>query len=372
MLATICLVLSGVVCELDESERFTFDLATLNAASDFEACGVADVDGDGVLDVICGDVWYRGPDYLPRPIGEIAKEGGYRVDFANSPFDVDRDGDPDVVSCNWHRRSVLWRENPRGDDPMPEAWREHAVDEPGNMETAIEVDVDGDGKLDFLPDIAQRVVWYAIEEGRPTPHVISDSIGGHGIGCGDVNGDGRNDVLKPSGWFEAPVDRRAGEWRFHPDWNLGQVGIEMIVHDFTGDGLADLFCAMGHDYGVFWLEQTRDADAKWARHEIDRDWSQGHALRLADLDGDGAVEVVTGKRKYAHDHDPGAEDEMVIFAYVFDREAKAFVRHELSRGGNAGLGLAPVIADLDRDGDLDIVAPGKSGLYLLRNRHVHR
>lgn len=347
-----------------------FAIEVLHAESNFEAAGVADVDGDGALDVICGDAWYRAPKFERHTIAKIASEGGYRLDFANAPFDVDGDGDPDIVSCNWHARSVLWRENPRGVAPAPELWSDHAADEPGNMETALEVDVDGDGKFDFLPDVAQCVVWYSIENGKLERHSIASEIGGHGIGVGDVNGDGRADLLKPSGWFEAPRDRRTEKWEFHAEWNLGQVGIAILVHDFTGDGLSDVFCAMGHDYGTFWLEQTRSSENKWLRHEIDRDWSQGHALRLADLDGDGAPEVVTGKRKYAHEHDPGAEDEMVVFAYSFDREKREFARHTLSRGGAVGLGLAPVIVDLDRDGDLDIVAPGKSGLFLLRSERV--
>lgn len=366
--------LIALIALLDEpaTKLPSFRVETVNAESNFEAAGVADIDGDGALDVICGDAWYRGPNFERHPLAQIASDGGYRLDFANVPLDVDGDRDPDVVSCNWHARSVLWRENPLGVEPPPALWTDHAVDEPGNMETALEADVDQDGHVDFLPDVAQCVVWYSIDAGKLVRHTIAADVGGHGIGIGDVNGDGRADLLKPSGWFEAPQDRRAEKWPFHAEWNLGQVGIAMLVHDFNGDGLADLFCAMGHDYGTFWLEQSKRAEEKWVRHDIDRDWSQGHALRLADLDGDGALEVVTGKRKYAHEHDPGAEDEMVVFAYSFDRATHAFTRHTLSRGGKVGLGLAPVIVDLDRDGDLDIVAPGKSGLYLLRSDRIRK
>ncbi len=393
MIDAFFLIAMCAAAEGESPAPLRFVQHALDPASDFEAAGIADVDRDGDLDVVCGDSWYESPVWTKHPIGEIASEGGYRIDFANVPLDVDDDGDADVVSCNWHRRSVLWRENPGSKVADATTWVEHAVDEPGNMETALEVDVDGDGRADFLPDVAQQTVWYsrhANDANGLVRHTISESVGGHGIGFGDVNGDGRGDVLKPGGWFEAPVDRAGGEWRFYADWNLGAVGIGIVVHDFDGDGLSDVFAAMGHDYGTFWLEQRRapasaaspvspksrdgtDAGSavapseKWIRHEIDHDWSQGHALRLADLDLDGRPEVVTGKRKYAHETDPGAEDEMVIFAYAFDRETKSFRRHELSRGGKAGLGLAPGIADLDRDGDLDIVAPGKSGLFLLVN-----
>jgi FG-GAP-like repeat len=152
-------LLLGLAAEENPIPKIVFVSQVIHAESDFEAAGVADIDGDGDLDVICGDSWYRAPEFARQPIGEIVKEGGYRHDFANAPFDVDRDGDPDVVSCNWHKRSVLWRENPRGVESPPPAWHDHAVDEPGNMETAIEVDVDGDGVIDFLPDVAQNVVW---------------------------------------------------------------------------------------------------------------------------------------------------------------------------------------------------------------------
>jgi putative membrane-bound dehydrogenase-like protein len=333
----------------------------LNEKSNFEAAGVADFNDDGMPDIMSGDTYYAAPDWKPVRVRDIKEIDGYRLDFANVPMDVNGDGWMDVVSCNWHDQSVTWRENPR--DPNKE-WPEHLIDKPGNMETAVPADIDADGRIDFLPDVAQKTVWYSLENGKFTAHVVSPNIGGHGIGFGDVNGDGRSDILKPGGWFEAPEDRRAGPWIWHPEWNLGAAGIEIIAHDFTGDGLPDIFTGMGHDYGMFWLEQTKDPDPakKWIRHEIDKDWSQAHAMMLVDLDGNGVKEVLTGKRKYAHTTDPGAEDKMVIFIYSFNPATKTFTREVVHEGD--GLGLAPAVADIDGDGDLDIVAPGKSGLYL--------
>ncbi|MFO0981025.1 MAG: PVC-type heme-binding CxxCH protein [Planctomycetota bacterium] len=331
----------------------------INAASNFEAAGVADFDRDGHLDIVCGDHWYAGPTWAQRSVTSIAEEGGYRLDFANVPCDVNGDGWVDVISCNWHRQSVVWRENP---GPSGGAFREHLVDTPGHMETAIAVDVDQDGVLDFLPNVAERTVWYGVANGTLVRYDVSSSVGGHGIGFGDVNGDGRGDIVVATGWFEAPVDRHHGEWLWHADWSLGAVGIAIIVHDWNGDGRADLFFGMGHDYGVGWLEQL--AGGTWQRHEIDHDWSQAHALCLADVDGDGVPEVITGKRKYAHTTDPGAEDQMAIYAYAFARDRQAFTRTAIHRGDGDGLGLAPVVIDIDRDGDLDLVLPGKSGLYL--------
>lgn len=345
-----------------------WELVAVAPDSDFEACGVADFDRDGDLDIACGDAWYAAPDWTRHEIGLVRSVGGYRVDFADLPVDVDGDGWIDLVSCSWHDRGVFWRRNP-GADGGP--WPMTVVDQPGNMETAVLADVDGDGTPDILPDVADKVVWYSVENGGLTRHDIDLTRGGHGIGLGDVDGDGRADLVGPDGWWQAPEDRRAGSWKFHPEWSLGAAGIRIIVCDLDDDGDADLFWGMGHDYGIAWLEQgvADDGSRTWTRHDIERTWSQAHGLVEADLDGDGRAEIVTGKRRYAHNgHDPGGEDDLIVCTYEHDPASGRFIREVLTSGGDVGAGQYPVVIDLDADGDLDVVLPGKSGLWVLRRR----
>jgi hypothetical protein len=345
-----------------------YEHEVINPDTDFEACGVADLDNDGDLDIVSGDTWYEAPDWVPHSMGLIRNIGGYRVDFADLPLDVDADGLTDVVSCSWHDRGIFWRRNPGTDTS---SWKMDVLDQPGNMETAILADVDGDKVLDVLPNVIGRTMWYELAEGGLRRHMVSEDRGGHGIGLGDVNGDGRPDLLGPDGWFEAPEDPRTGTWKHHDEWDLGAAGISIIVHDFDQDGLNDVFWGMGHDFGVNWLQQSRDENGarSWNRQQVDDSWSQAHGLVLADLDGDGIQEVITGKRRHAHNgKDPGGNDPLIICSYSFDVDQGAFKRTVLAEGGKAGAGQYPVVVDIDGDGDLDIVLPGKSGLHLLRRR----
>jgi hypothetical protein len=351
----------------------SFKMHVINANSKFEAAGVLDVNRDGKLDIYSGGFWYEAPDWKKHFVREVPEQDEYYVDFAALPADVDGDGWTDIINAAWHNKSVFWIKNPGNSGKSFEVFQ---VDAPGNIETAISVDIDGDGRPDVLPNVFSAAAWYSYRKEPGSPggakwdrHDLPIEVSGHGIGAGDINGDGLCDVVGPKGWLEQSKDP-SKRWIWHPEFDLGSASIPILVHDVDGDGDADLIYGMAHNYGVYWLEQEKNSLGQrvWTRHEIDHEWSQPHFFLLADLNNDGVKEVVTGKRYRAHNgRDPGENEPLCIYAYSFDRKTRQWARHVISQGGQAGFGICTMAVDIDKDGDIDIVAPGKSGLYLFEN-----
>ncbi len=360
----------GIVClclissSWCEEKSIQWKKHTLNTESKYETAGIGDIDGDGKKDIMCGGFWYKAPDWQKNRVCDIQEQDNYFNDFANLMQDVDNDGDLDVVSCTYFSQEVLWRENP-GKPGMD--WAVHSIDKPGNSETGYFFDMNGDGEMDIYPNVGQQVVWYEKVPKKPEwiTHVIGKEGAGNGGGVGDVNGDGIIDFIGPLGWYETAKNGNEYTYTWHAEFNLDATSVPVVVHDVNGDGLNDIVNGYGHNYGLFWLEQKNiDGKRSWEQHLIDKSWSQPHAIFVVDLDGDGNKELVTGKRYWAHNgHDPGDNDPRCIYYYTYDIKANTWKRHVIEEGGNAGFGLMPEIGDIDGDGDMDILCPGKSGLY---------
>jgi hypothetical protein len=344
-----------------------FEKITLDLGAN-ESCAVADINGDGKLDVVSGENWYEAPKWTKHHFRDLPYASFYIDNFSDLPLDVNGDGAVDIVGCSWFAKRLLWFENP---GKKGGAWKEHPIDTGFSIEFAFLVDIAKKGqKRDVLPQFGSAeapLAWYEATGGTFVKHVVSNKSYGHGIGAGDVNGDGRSDILTPKGWFEAPVDVRAGEWKWHPDWDLGQTGF-LHVTDINGDGRNDVVTSMAHDYGVFWLEQG--AEGKWTKHMIDDSWSQPHAMTMVDLNGDGRMDFVTGKRFWAHNgHDPGEHEPLGVYWYEYlPGKPLEWVRHVVDYGTRTGGGMQIPVADLDGDGKLDFVVAGKGGLFLFLNR----
>ncbi|MCF7849388.1 MAG: DUF1080 domain-containing protein [Kiritimatiellales bacterium] len=342
--------------------------------STYEAACAADLNNDGKLDIVCGEYWYQGPEFKQRyKMCELMMTRDYYDDFGVYPMDVDGDGFMDIVSGGWFGKTLSWRQNPKG---KTSEWTVHKIEEVGSIERPCFWDIDGDGYAEIIPNMPRGplIVFKLLRDasgkgtGEFKKHEISSQFQGHGLGYGDINGDGRKDFILSAGWFEAPAKPFEQEWKWHADFDFVKASVPIIVHDISGDGRNDLIVGSGHGYGLVWLEQS--ATGTWIRHELDMKNSQYHELRLADLDNDGAPELVTGKRYHAHSgKDPGAEDPVGLYYYTLKNGKPRGVTIDYGPAGEAsGAGIYMWIADVDANGWNDIVAPGKDGLYLFKNQ----
>jgi dienelactone hydrolase len=350
----------------------------INPESNFSACAAIDVNRDGKLDMVSGAWWYEAPSWKKHALREVELIRGRYDDYSNLPLDVNGDGWLDLVSANYRSRKLYWIEHP-GKSLGP--WKTHLVDMPGGMETARLVDLDGDGRIDVLPNGTDFAAWWEVKlektnsgaVPRWVQHELPRELAGHGIGSGDVNGDGRIDLIGPRGWLEAPADRRKDRWLWHADFDLHRdCGIPILAFDVDADGDNDLVWGRGHHVGIYWLEQL-GAGRGWAQHAMDTSWSQIHSLLLADLDNDGRPEVIAGKRYLGHDgRDIGEYDPLMVYAYTFLPKTRSWQRRLISAGGPVGFALDPKAVDLDADGDQDLLASDLRGLYWLENLHVNK
>lgn len=346
------------------------------ASESYESVAVFDVNGDQKPDIVSGAFWYEGPDFLNRHfIEEVKRHGEYWDDFATIPLDVNGDGKMDYVTGGWFNKSLRWLENPGNN----KEWEAHLLDETGNVETARGWDVDQDGHIEIVPNNPkQPLKFYKLNRdanNKPTGGFTKVPVAetqGHGLGFGDVNGDGRKDFIVSTGWLEAPKDVLKGKWTAHNEFSLGDAGVPILVVDVNGDSKNDLIVGQGHGYGLDWYEQTTGKAGKrnWIKHPIDPNNSQFHTMEWVDLDGDGNQELVTGKRYRAHNgNDPGGKD--LIGLYYYQWNGEAFVKQAIAYGPlgkGKGTGIYFSVADLKGTGRKDIIVAGKDGLYVLFNQ----
>jgi hypothetical protein len=372
------------------SINWQFKLLTVDAN---EGVDLADLNRDGLLDVVAGRNWYAAPDFVPKPVRTVEDWSGYVESNGDFMWDVDQDGWTDVIAGSFLPTAVYWYKNP-GEEGlrMGRLWEKHLLMETGQSQNEAQLlqDLDGDGRPEWIVNSWAKesplAVWKFVdapeniasensEEVKMNPTgpamekiVIGSKGQGHGMGIGDLDGDSDFDVLVGTGWYENPDGKTLREnWNYHPDWDL-TASIPMLVHDLDGDGRNDIVVGQGHDFGLSWWRQTEPAaDRKltWQKTDIDSEYSQPHCLHLADLDGDGQQELISGKRWYAHNcGDPGGQMPPCMYYYKWKVESQTFERHTIDEG-HIGTGLQIRTGDLNNDGLIDIAVAGKSGTYLI-------
>lgn len=381
----------GLLCASMNEGRAEWQRVEIDPVFRAEGVAAADFNNDGQIDIAAGDVWYAAPNWERheiRPVGEYFFDKGYSQCFCAWAWDINRDGWQDVILVGFPGEPFHWYENPKGEAGH---WKPHVIHSSICNESPLFTDLTGDGipevvlgsqpeaQMGYLsvPDVtecAKPWKFVAISEpGDPAKNGTFRYY--HGLGVGDVNNDGRNDVVIPHGWWEGPATH-TGPWAFHPlslsKQNKGDPLTASNIHviDLDLDGDQDFVMSSAHGYGVWWFENAGAGSSEpFVYHLIDESFSQTHSLALVDLKGNGELALVTGKRFFAHmGPDPGEFDPVVMNYFEIKREAgkkPVFAKRNIAAGDNTGVGTQFQMADVDQNGKLDVVLSNKKGVNLL-------
>lgn len=381
-----------------------------------EGATFGDLNRDGKPDIISGPYWYEGPDFTNRhefyPAsatfqrkkedgstetvagfeGALGTENKYSDNFFAFVYDFNKDGWNDILIIGFPGETTAWYENPKGRSGY---WPKHVIFDVTDNESPTFTDITGDKKPELVC-MSHGYLGYATPDWKNPAapwkfHPISpnNKYGNftHGMGVGDVNGDGRPDLLLKDGWWEQPKSL-AGDpvWKFHPfDFGPNSYGgAQMQVYDVNGDGLNDVITSIAaHGFGLVWYEQIRNGeDISFKQHvilnteqkrspnEYGVSFSEIHAIDLVDMDGDGLKDIVTGKRFWSHGRkgDPDRNQAAVLYWFQLVRhpdKTVEFVPHLID--DSSGVGVQIVAAPCSNKKFPDIVVGNKRGTFYFQH-----
>lgn len=387
-----------MLASANASDAVTFERIVLSEHFYSEGADFADFNADGHNDIVSGPFWYEGPDFRTRHRympGERLSIKSYSRHFFSFAHDFNNDGSPDILVIGMPGQPAAWYENPQTADAdsgnasqSPVHWQSHFVSNDVGNESPTLTDITGDGRPELICVHAGRFGYLEPDRTAPTqpwqftPLVQRQGFGHftHGLGVADVDGDGRSDLLETHGWHQ---HIKPGEpFVEHPYRFAEAGGSQMFAYDFDGDGDNDVLATQNaHAFGLKWFERRGEGDDElWVPHPILSDRpdsenglpaiSQMHAVALADIDGDGVRDIVTGKRFFAHNGgDPGAFQLPVLYWFRTVRSPAGGVHFEAHLIDNrVGVGTQLRVGDVDGDGRDDILVGNKLGTNLLLNR----
>lgn len=360
-----------------------------------EGAGIGDINGDGKPDIVAGPFWWEGPAFEKKHAyyePKIFSINGYSDNFFAYVHDFNGDKKNDILILGFPGKEARLYLNP-GEPASDAPWEMHIVADVVDNESPVFTDITGDGKPEIVCSTGGKFGWFAPNWSKPTgkwPFVaISEDMKvakfTHGLGVGDVNGDGRLDLLEARRWWEQPDEPKdiPGQRRLWTQHNFAAGvggGAQMFAYDFDGDDDNDVATTLqAHNYGVAVFENKHGSEgAQWEKHLLagqhptETDYgivfSQPHAMHLADINGDGIKDLVTGKRYWAHNgHGPDEHTPLALYWYETRREngRAEFVPHLVDSEKGVGVGVDVQVGDVNGDKLPDILVANKAGVFIM-------
>ncbi|MEZ6102426.1 MAG: c-type cytochrome [Pirellulaceae bacterium] len=361
-----------------------------------EGAAFGDLDGDGTSDAVSGPFWYRGPDFTESKAlypPKAQPREGYADNFFSWVTDFNGDGRNDVLVVGFPGTPAYVYQNP-GPAGWDQPWPKHQVMDWVSNESPQFVQLIGDERPEMVCSRDGQFGYYSPTWDKPfstwpfraISEAVTDKRFGHGLGVGDVNGDGRMDVLTQNGWYQQPVSVGNGGvddplWDFHPVKFAPIGGADMFAYDVDGDGDNDVITSLAaHAYGLAWYEQFRDGERiEFRQHLIMGDspndneygvvFTELHSVALHDMDGDGLKDIVTGKTYWSHHTQaPMWDAGAVVYWFRLTRTDSGVHWLPQQLDAKAGIGRQVSIGDGNGDGLPDIVLGGMVGSHVLIHR----
>ncbi len=386
-------VLIAVAIEAPAAEPrnlHTFERVELTDTYYSEGTNVGDLNNDGELDIVYGPYWFAGPDFaskheIYRPVPQETE--AYADHFFCWVTDFNGDQWQDILTVGFPGTPAYLYENP-GTSGEDRHWPRHEVLDSVSNEAPQFANLIGDDESELICTRDGYFGYATPLVGQPfapwTFHRLSRQVAakrfGHGLGVGDINGDGRNDLLMGNGWYEQPASlAKDPQWRFHP-FDFAPAAADLFAYDVDGDGDNDVITSLdAHGYGLAWYEQDTDGDAITFRKQtimgkVPEDsefgvvFTEPHSVQLVDVDGDGLKDICTGKTYYSHHRQsPMWDAGAVVYWFRLQRDASGVHWIPYQVDGSAGIGRQLIVRDVDDDGLPDFVTGGMKGCHLLRH-----